>query len=141
MTRSVRKARKVSENLLQTFHDGHSKCNPNLFAGLWIDALAWSELGWPLNCRRWRAPASSMPLQIVPARQLRELPVRLGLIPKGDRRNVILERQIAAPRLPAERLDRHLEILLEADGIGDVPSIEPEARLRIVEAVGPNHLR
>ena len=43
---------------------------------------------------------------------------------------------------PAKGLHRHLQFLLEPDGIGDVPAVHAEALLNVVHAdfVAPNHL-
>src|SRR6185437_10184493 len=68
---------------------------------------------------------------------------RQGLIPEGDRGDVVLQRQVAAVTLgaPAERLNGDAQILLEAHWVGDVPAVEAEALLRSVDAIGPDHLR
>src|SRR5262249_26490170 len=42
---------------------------------------------------------------------------------------------------PAERLHRYAQIALEAHGIGDVPAVHAKALLRLVDAVGADHLR
>src|SRR5271169_1260775 len=43
-------------------------------------------------------------------------------------------------RLPAESLNRHLEVRLKADRIGNVPAIESEALAGFVNPVGRKHL-
>jgi hypothetical protein len=47
-----------------------------------------------------------------------------------------LKRQVRPIAAPPERLDRHAEVLAEPDGVHDVPAIQAEALLRLVEAVG-----
>ena len=59
----------------------------------------------------------------------------------GHRGDVVLQRQVAAAGAPAQRLNGDADILLEVDGIGKVPAVEPKARLRAVDAVGADHLR
>src|SRR5690349_9592908 len=44
-------------------------------------------------------------LQLLPRRQRRKRPVRLGLIPVRDRRDVILQRQVRAIPAPSQRLN------------------------------------
>ncbi len=51
--------------------------------------------------------------------------VRLGLIPVGHRRNVILEWQIPSLATPAEGLHRDLQIRFKADRIHDVEAVQP----------------
>ena len=64
-----------------------------------------------------------------------------GLVPEGDRGDVVLEGQVAVLAAPAEGLDRDFEIGLEAHGIHDVPSVEPEALLAFIRTVAADHLR
>src|SRR5262249_18305849 len=71
----------------------------------------------------------SMPLQLIPRRKLREFLMRLALIPKRNRRHIVLSRQIAATRLPAQDLDGHLEIALESYRVHDMPAIQAESFL------------
>src|SRR5260221_6989347 len=84
-------------------------------------------------------------LQIVGRWQFRERRGRKSLIPERDRRDIVLQRQElrTATRIatPSERLDCHPQLALEANRIDDVPSIHPEALLRIVKPVGPHDLR
>ena len=67
--------------------------------------------------------------------------MRLGRVPEGGGGDVVPRRQIAAARAPPERLDGGREVLLEADGIEEVPAVEAEARVRLVGAVGTDHVR
>ena len=67
--------------------------------------------------------------------------MRQLLIPIGDGGDVVLQRQVAAAGLPAQALDGHFEVVVEADRIGNVPAIEAEALLRIVHAVRADDLR
>jgi len=64
----------------------------------------------------------------------------VGLVPEYDRRDIILQWQIAATASPPERLDGYLQILLEPDGIGDMPSIESEALRCIIQSIATDHL-
>ncbi len=41
---------------------------------------------------------------------------------------------------PAQGLDRHPQILLEADRVGDMPAVHAKALLGAIDAVWPNHL-
>src|ERR1017187_2211923 len=86
-------------------------------------------------------PERSVQLQLVAAGPTGEFFVRFRLIPKRDGSDVVLQLQVASAGLPAERLNRHLQIFLEPDRVRDVPAIQAEARLRIVVAVGPDDLR
>src|SRR6266478_9042099 len=85
--------------------------------------------------------SSSVPLQFVLRWKLGKLLVRLHLIPKSDGGEVVLQRQVAAARLPAQGLNRYFQILLESNRIHDVPPIQAKPLLRIVEAVWPDDLR
>ena len=80
-------------------------------------------------------------LQAVLVRQFRELGVRLGLIPVGDRGDIVLERQIPSSRAPAQGLDRYFQVLLEPDRVHDVPAVEAEALLDVVMSVSADDLR
>src|SRR5690349_15692584 len=62
-------------------------------------------------------------LQIIPIRQRWERRGRQCLIPVHHRRDVVLKRQVAAAAAPAERLNGHTQILLEADRIHNMPAI------------------
>src|SRR5687767_2551274 len=79
--------------------------------------------------------------QIIPIRQCRKWCGGQCLIPVSDGCDVILQGQITPAAAPAESLDSNAQILLEANRIGDVPAIEAETRLRIVETIGPDNLR
>src|SRR5579859_164355 len=81
--------------------------------------------------------------QIVAIRQGRERGGGQGLVPIGDRGDVVLQGQVAAVLVgaPAEGLDGDAEIGREADRVHDVPAVQAEALLRAVDAVGPDHLR
>src|SRR6187397_726422 len=74
-------------------------------------------------------------------RQSAKRRVRLGLIPEGHRRDVVLQREVRTVGAPAERLDRHAQVVLEPDRIHEVPAVEAEALLRLVQAIGPRHER
>ena len=64
--------------------------------------------------------------------------MRLGLIPEGHRRNIVLERQIEATGgFPSQRLHRDSQVFLESDRIHDMPAVETKTRLRL----RLNHLR
>lgn len=59
-----------------------------------------------------------------------------GLVPVGDGGDVVAEFEVAASGAPTKGLDGDAEIFFEADRVGDVPSVEAEALLGVVEAVG-----
>src|SRR5579863_765208 len=64
-------------------------------------------------------------LAIVPIRKSGKRRRRQRLIPIGDRSDIVLQRQVTAVLLlgaPAERLDSHADVLLEADRVHDVPA-------------------
>ena len=82
-----------------------------------------------------------MQFQFVAAGKFGEFFVRLGLIPKRHGRDVVLQRQIAPARLPAEVLNGDFEIVLETNRVGNVPAIEAETLLRIIQAIRPDDLR
>src|SRR5580698_3511872 len=82
----------------------------------------------------------SVYFKMISVRQRRERRVRFGLIPECDRRNVIRKRQIPAAALPSQVLNRYAQIIFEADRIGNVPAIEPESLLRLIQAVGLDDL-
>src|SRR5205807_9474449 len=71
--------------------------------------------------------------------------VRLGLVPEGGGGDVVLERQVAGLTVlghaPAEGLNGDAQVGLEADGVHNVPAVEAEALLALVEAIGLDHLR
>jgi len=58
--------------------------------------------------------------------------MRFRLVPVGHGRIRILQRQIGARaiRFPPQRLDRHLEVMIETDRIDNVPSVLADAPLR-----------
>src|SRR5271157_5492042 len=69
--------------------------------------------------------------------------MRQCLIPESHGGDVVLQWEV--PTLPvgppAERLYRHTQVRFEADWVHDVPAIHAEALLRLVDSVGPDHLR
>ena len=79
-------------------------------------------------------------LQEILAGQFRERGVRLALVPEGHRGDVILHRQVPAPFAPAQCLDRHPQVLFEADGVHDVPAVHAEALLAAIQAIRFDHL-
>src|SRR5262245_27139891 len=97
-----------------------------------------STLGsWHTRCER----DSLLDLELVLRRQLWKRSVRLPLVPVDDRADVVLERKIAVARAPPQSLNRDLQVALEPDRVGDVPAVETEALLRLIEAVGTNDQR
>src|ERR1700739_586366 len=74
-------------------------------------------------------------------RKLWERRVRLGLVPKGDRCNIVHQRQISLSALPPERLNSDAQIMIETDGVRYMPAIETEALLRLIKAVRLDDLR
>src|SRR4026207_1080327 len=81
-------------------------------------------------------------LQIVLFRKLWERCMRFSLVPVSHRGDVILQREVSAVtiRVPAQRLNRDLQVLLEANRVHDVPTIETEALLGFVKSVRANDL-
>ena len=65
---------------------------------------------------------------------------RQRLVPVRDGRDVVLELQVAPAAAPAERLHRDRQVGAEPDRVGEMPTVEAEALLRPVLAVGPQHL-
>ncbi len=65
-------------------------------------------------------------------RQLRKVRVRFLLIPVGDRSDVVGERLIRVVRPPAESLYGDAQVLLETDGVHEVPAIEAPLRWAIL---------
>ena len=49
--------------------------------------------------------------------------------------------QVSAAGLPAEGLDLHAEVLGEMNGVKNVPAVQTEALLALVETIGADHLR
>ena len=65
--------------------------------------------------------------------------MRFRLVPERHRRNIIFERQISrrdSSCIPTEGLDRHPEVLFEADRVVNVPTVEPEALSGVVDPSG-----
>jgi hypothetical protein len=79
--------------------------------------------------------------QIVSFWKFLEAPSRQSLIPKGGGPNIILKWQIPSTTPPTQRLNRHPDILLKADGIWDVPSVHSKAHLGLIFPIRSNHLR
>src|SRR5690348_5150088 len=88
-------------------------------------------------------PRASDDFEIIAVGKRWELRSRQRLVPESDRGDIVLQRQILAilVRAPTEGLNRHSKVALEANGIGDVPAIHPEALLRAINSVGADHLR
>ena len=63
-------------------------------------------------------------LQSVPVREFRGRRMGLSLIPIGCCRDIRVLLEIAFLPAPAEVLHGHFQILLETDGIRDMPSIQ-----------------
>ena len=78
--------------------------------------------------------------QVISIRQRRERTGGQGLVPIGDGGQVVLQREVAAAAAPAEGLDGDLEVALKADRVGDVPAVHAKARLRAIDAIGPDDL-
>src|SRR5271154_2684485 len=97
--------------------------------------MAWS-VAYPAHQRE----SPSMPFQFVTAGEFGEFFMRLGLVPESHGCNVILQREVTPARLPAEILNSDFEIVLEADGVGNVPAIKAEAPLQIGPSVRLNDL-
>src|SRR5262245_31716151 len=57
------------------------------------------------------------------------------LIPEDRRGDVILQRQVAPAGAPAQRLDRHPDVALEADRVHHVPAVHAEALLAAVQPI------
>ena len=51
-----------------------------------------------------------------------------------------MQREVSATGLPAEGLDLDTQIGGEMDGVQDMPAVETEALLALVEPVGADHL-
>src|SRR6476661_4493309 len=68
-------------------------------------------------------------LEIVAVGQRLQRLARQGLVPEGDRGEVVLQGQVAALLVgaPPERLDGDAEARLEAHRVHDVPAVHPEA--------------
>src|SRR5262245_15877047 len=106
-----------------------------------LTSLADSVRGKGVNdVRDNEAAAASDHFQIIILRQFRERGGGEGLIPERDAGDVVLEGEIAAVAAPAEGLDRHLKIGLEADRVGDVPAIQPETHVALVVVLGADDL-
>jgi hypothetical protein len=72
-------------------------------------------------------PALPRPAQ-VNGEHLRELCVWLRLVPVTNRGDVVLERLELAVRPPSQSLHAHLQVLIKADGIRDVPAVQAVLR-------------
>ena len=66
--------------------------------------------------------------------------MRQRLIPVGDRGDIVLERQIAAIVTPTERLHGDAQVGFKADRVHNMPAIHAHAQLRLVIAIGSDHL-
>ena len=55
--------------------------------------------------------------------------MRFGLVPVSDRGEIILQGQITAFALPAQRLDGYFQVFFKANGIGNMPAVLAEAVL------------
>src|SRR6185369_13006122 len=79
--------------------------------------------------------------QQVAAPQRRQGKRRQVLIPIRHGREVVTQWQETVLAAPAEHLAGHADVAREAHGIDEVPAIEAETLVRLVEAVGPDDLR
>ena len=61
---------------------------------------------------------------VVPGGRCREGGVRLGLVPVGDRADIVLKRQEAALAAPAEDLNGYPQILIETYRVQDMEAVE-----------------
>ena len=67
--------------------------------------------------------------------------VGLGLIPERDTGDVVLERKVAATASPTEGLDGNPQVVLETNGVHDVPSVHSKALLDLIMSVATDDLR
>src|SRR5690606_2267377 len=81
----------------------------------------------------------SVHFQSLTVRQFRERRVRFTLIPKGNRYDVRLLREVAAMS-PAQILNRDLQVPVETNRILYVPAIHAKALLRPIHPIGANNL-
>ena len=72
---------------------------------------------WPANVTAPFDALESDNFQSVAITEARERGVWFALVPVGHRGDIVLERQVAPALAPAQRLDRHAQIVLEADGV------------------------
>jgi hypothetical protein len=79
-------------------------------------------------------------VQRVDVRELRSLGVRPVKVEQRRRGDVVVQWEISAARLPSEGLDLDAQVVGEVDGIQNVPTIETETLLALVEAVRLDHL-
>src|SRR5699024_820315 len=81
----------------------------------------------------------------VELRRRRERCVRFALVPPCGRGDVLPQWPVALEALlgagEPERLDRHPEPAGEADRVGQVPAVQTEPQLAVVELVRGDHLR
>src|SRR5437868_13906719 len=71
----------------------------------------------------WKALHHFQPIYI---RQWHIWHVWLTLIPECNRGDIVLQWQIATATAPAEGLNGHTQVFLEANGVHDVPTIHAE---------------
>src|SRR5580704_3312021 len=64
-------------------------------------------------------PASVADLELVAVGQRRIRRVRTQLVPEGDRGDVVLQRKVAAARLPTQSLNGDLQVPLEPHRVGE----------------------
>ena len=82
----------------------------------------------------------SYQLAVIAIRQLRKVKTLLRLIPVCDRRDIILKREVPRffPRLraPTERLNRHSQVGIESNRVGNMPAVHRKPMLRKVLRIG-----
>lgn len=66
--------------------------------------------------------------------------MRLRLIPVSNRGNIVGERPVPTAIAPSKRLNRNSKGAVKPDRIGNVPAVEPETLLRLVQPIGANYL-
>ena len=66
--------------------------------------------------------------------------MRLGLIPEGNGRNIVLKRQVLSIMLPSQILHRHAQVMIEANRVRDVPAVQAKSLLRLIMPVRPYNL-
>src|SRR5438105_1693617 len=81
-------------------------------------------------------------LQVVAVGEWREEGVGFGLVPEGGGGDVVLEGEVAVSGAPAERLDGDAQVLLESDGVRNVPAVHAESLVCLVDSgfAGRDHL-
>src|SRR5712691_10492413 len=83
----------------------------------------------------------SIDFQGLAVRNLRKGSVRLALIPVGDRGDIVLQRQVkTAIAFPAQGLNCDAQIFFKPDRIHDMPPVEPETVLGLINAVRTYYL-